>query len=254
MGLAIGLLIAPTMLHRIADDGRDTRRIHRATGLLAGLSLLPFEISLGIGFFVVFESAFGVATAWAGGTILCALAGLLWYALGFAIKAKLGEKPMNEPERATPLATRIDQMLTEARVILPGAQALIGFQFTVMLTQAFAQLPFAIKLVHAGGLCCVAVAVILLMTPAALHRIAFDGRDAPEFFRMGSWFVVAAPAPLAFGIAADLCVAIGHAAGSYAAGAAAAGAMLLMLAALWYALPLSIRQRPAPSAQKVWRA
>ena len=34
---------------------------------------------------------------------------------------------------ATPLHTRIDQMLTEARVILPGAQAILGFQLIVTI-------------------------------------------------------------------------------------------------------------------------
>jgi len=37
----------------------------------------------------------------------------------------------------TPLHVRIEQMLTEARVILPGAQAIFGFQLSVVLTQAF---------------------------------------------------------------------------------------------------------------------
>jgi len=40
-------------------------------------------------------------------------------------------------DQQVPLAKKIDQMLTEARVILPGAQALLGFQLAVILTQAF---------------------------------------------------------------------------------------------------------------------
>lgn len=118
--------------------------------------------------------------------MFCVLAGLFWYGLGFFVKAKVRMKPNSDPERATPLPARIDQMLTEARVVLPGAQALLGFQFTVMLTHAFEQLPPAVKSIHVVALCCLAVAVILLMSPAALHRIAFDGRDAPELMRRSS--------------------------------------------------------------------
>ena len=66
-------------------------------------------------------------------------------------------------EKPTPLPAKIDQMLTEARVILPGAQALLGFQLTVTLTRAFEQLPEQVKLLHATSLCCVGFAVILLM-------------------------------------------------------------------------------------------
>jgi hypothetical protein len=40
-----------------------------------------------------------------------------------------------------PLHTRIEQMLTEARVILPGAQALLGFQLAIVLTDTFESCP-----------------------------------------------------------------------------------------------------------------
>jgi hypothetical protein len=52
----------------------------------------------------------------------------------------------------------------------------------------------------------VALAVTLLMTPAALHRLAFGGEDDPTFFRIGSGLVIAAAFPLALGIAADIYV------------------------------------------------
>jgi hypothetical protein len=84
-------------------------------------------------------------------------------------------------------------MLVEARIIIPGGQALLGFQLTVTLTRAFEQLPASSKLTHVAALCAVAVAVILLMTPPALHRISFAGEDSVSFFRLGSWFVMAAP-------------------------------------------------------------
>jgi uncharacterized protein DUF6328 len=87
-------------------------------------------------------------------------------------------------------------MLTEARVIIPGAQALLGFQLTVTLTRAFEQLPFESKLAHAAALCCIALSIILLMAPAALHRISFGGEDSADFLRIGS---VSAPLPLALG-------------------------------------------------------
>jgi hypothetical protein len=135
-------------------------------------------------------------------------------------------------------------------VILPGAQALLGFQLSVTLTSAFAQLPAGSRLLHVAALCCVALAVILLMTPAALHRIAFGGEDVPSFFRMGSWFVVAAPLPLAFGLAADLYVAAAKAAGPPMLAAILAAGSWAVLVALWYALPLSIRSRRALRANQ----
>jgi hypothetical protein len=82
---------------------------------------------------------------------------------------------------ATPLKTKIEQMLTEARVIIPGGQALLGFQFVCTFNRSFKELPLSIQYVHAASLCAVALAVLLLMTPAALHRIAFHGEDDKVF-------------------------------------------------------------------------
>jgi Family of unknown function (DUF6328) len=139
-----------------------------------------------------------------------------------------------QEEKPTPLTTKIEQMLTEARVILPGAQA---------LTKAFGQLPDSLKLFHVASLCCVAVAIILLMTPAALHRISFAGEDTPSFFTIGSWFVILAPAPLAIGIAGDLYIATSTAAASLTLGAILALAVLSLLTCLWYIVPMVLRAR-----------
>ena len=138
------------------------------------MALLPFAVSLGLGFYIVFDHVFGVTAAFVAGSAFCLLAGTFWYGLGFSLRRKSRSRAMQE-ERPTPLATKIEQMLTEARVILPGAQALLGFQLTVTLTKAFGQLPDSLKLFHVASLCCVAGAIILLMTPAALSHF-FCGR------------------------------------------------------------------------------
>jgi Family of unknown function (DUF6328) len=243
MAIAIGLLVAPSMQHRIVENGQDTVRIHRITGLFAGMALLPFALSLGLGFYIVFDHVFGITAALVGGIAFCLLAGAFWYGLGFILR-KRRTRAMQE-EEPTPLTAKIDQMLTEARIILPGAQALLGFQLTVTLTRTFGQLPQSLKLVHVASLCAVAVAIILLMTPAALHRISFAGEDTSSFFTIGSWFVIVAPAPLAFGIAGDLYVASTTAAGSLTVGAVLSLAVFALLACLWYILPVLLRARRA---------
>jgi hypothetical protein len=243
MALALGLLIAPSMQHRIVENGEDTVWIHTMTTLFAGMALLPFGISLGLGAYIVFDHLFGMAAALAAGTVLCVSAGAFWYGLGFIVRAKIGTKPMRDDEKPTSLQTKIDQLLTEARLILPGAQALLGFQLTVTLTRAFEQLPISSRLLHVVALCCVALCVILLMTPAALHRIGFAGEDAAAFYRMGSWFVIGAPIPLAIGIAADLYVATAKATDSARLAMASASFIFAILALLWYALPMSLRLR-----------
>ena len=150
---------------------------------------------------------------------------------------------MPDRESATSLKSKIEQMLTEARVIIPGGQALLGFQLIAVLSKAFNELPLAFKYLHCVGLSAVALSVVLLMTPAALHRIAFAGEDTPSFFTLGSWFVILAPAPLAIGIAGDLYVATSTAAASLTLGAILALAVFSLLASLWYVLPMVLRAR-----------
>ena len=60
-------------------------------------------------------------------------------------------------------------------MILPGVQALLGFKLIVTLHRSFEELAASSRLIHIVSLCAVALAVVLLMTPAALHRITFAG-------------------------------------------------------------------------------
>src|SRR5439155_16815218 len=129
----------------------------------------------------------------------------LLYGLGFALRRDQKDR-MEHMSNKTPLKSRIEQMLTEARVIIPGGQALLGFQLIATLTKAFNEMPVVFKYIHCAGLCAVALAVILLMTPAAVHRLGFQGEDDPDFFQLGSRLLIAASIPLAIGVAADVAV------------------------------------------------
>src|SRR5947209_10666573 len=88
--------------------------------------------------------------------------------------------------QADKLKEKIKQVLEEARMVLPGAQALLGFQFIVILTNSFDQLPAQAKLVHVGSLAAIALSIILLMTPAAYHRIVEEGEDTERFHRFAT--------------------------------------------------------------------
>jgi hypothetical protein len=240
--VALALLIAPSMHHRIVERGQDSRRVLVLATLCAGIALLPIAVALALDIFVAMSrmTADIVAAGVAG--LFFALAMLCWYALAWMTKRQ--ERRMFEPtQKATPIETQVDQLLTEARVIIPGVQALLGFQLTVTLTQAFAELDASAKIAHAGALCCMALAVILLMTPASVHRIAFAGEDDPAFLAIGSGFVIAAPLPLALGIALDSYVAAGRALQSDVAAMVLAAASLVVLLGFWYVFPWWRRMR-----------
>ena len=231
------------MQHRIVERGRDTVRIHRVAGTFAGMATLPFGISLGLDVFLVIDHLFGTLVGTIAGGSFCALVALLWFVLGFALRIRLKVAVMSEEEEPTPLATQIEQMLTEARVIVPGAQALLGFQLAVTFTRAFEQLDAALTLVHVAALCFVSLSVVLLMTPAAMHRIAFKGQDVEAFLKLGSGFVLTAPLALAAGLACDMQVAVVKAFEATGWATTIAAGSFAALAGLWYGLPILLRTR-----------
>lgn len=246
MGVVSALLIAPSMQHRIVERGRTSGRILEATTLFAALALAPFALSLGADIAIVFGFKFGRPTGIAFGLGFAVLALALWYGIEYLLRRPNGKERAMPEEPDTPIDVRVEQMLTESRVLLPGAQALFGFQLTVLLTPAFDKLAESSRLAHAFALCSIALTIILLMTPPALHRISFGGQNTESFHRMGSAFVIAAAVPLALGISADIYVAVAKALGSQAIGVAVACALAALLAVLWFVQPLALRHRHRP--------
>ena len=184
--LAIALLIAPSMDHRIVERGRDSRRVLVLVTICAGAALLPVAVALALDMFVAMGRMVSSPVAIGAAGSFFALAMLCWY--GVALASKRKERVMQDSEKTPPLDAQVEQLLTEARLIIPGAQALLGFQLTVTLTQAFADLPAQAKIAHAAALCCIGLTVIFLMAPASVHRIAFSGQDDADFLKIGSFF------------------------------------------------------------------
>ncbi|HEV7601822.1 MAG TPA: DUF6328 family protein [Bradyrhizobium sp.] len=239
--LSTGLLVIPSMQHRLVEGGQSSIRLVTAASFYAGVALAPLAAGLGLAVYVVIGRHFGVAVGVASAMILAGLAWFGWFGLELLIGLKTGVKRMAESE--TPLATKIEQLLTEARVIIPGAQALFGFQFIAMLTSGFDRLPHSAKIIHAIALCLIAANVVLLMTPAALHRLSFGGEDSRSFLKMGSALVIAAPIFLAGGIAGELYVVMQKAFANEGSAVSAGIASFLLLMLLWYGLPLALRKR-----------
>jgi hypothetical protein len=243
---AIALLILPSVRHRVVEEGQDSGAFLAFTSRAAGLALLPFAVTLGLDLYVLGQAIYGTRVGVIAGAVTGALALVLWYGLEVLRRWQLGcteTYDMNEKQsKPTPLGTRIEQMLTEARVVLPGAQALFGFQLVCVLSEAFEKLPAASKLVHALSAGSVAVAVMLLMAPAAIHRIVWRGEESETFHRTGSVLVTVATLPLALGLAGDAYVVIAKIARSAAVGGAVAAIVLAALIGLWHVYPYYLRR------------
>lgn len=240
MAAAIGFLIAPSLQHRLVERGRASTRLLAVTTNFAAMALVLFALGLAIDLSVVVAHRFGAATGLFIGLGFGALAVTLWYGVARLLR-KPGKETSPMQDHHTPLDVRVEQMLTEARVLIPGAQALFGFQLAVMLTDAFGELAESAKIVHVIALCCIVLAVILLMAPAAFHRITYDGENTEGFYRLGSRLVVAAALPLALGITLDLYVAATRAFATRLPALLTALAVGLVLLVLWGLQPLLLR-------------
>ena len=104
------------------------------------------------------------------------------------------------------LETRIVQALTELRMILPGAQALFGFQFAAVLTDSFGWLSGTSKAVHLMSEGLVAVAIVMLIAPAAYHRIAAEGNAEERVLRYTVRMMLPAVGLLSLGLVGDAYV------------------------------------------------
>jgi len=243
MVVTIAVLIAGPAYHRLAERGQTTVRMHSVATAMAALATMPFSLALGCAVFVVFVGLVSPFVATSAGLSATAVGLGFWYVLGLALREE--RRSISVMKQPGELHSRIDQMLTEARVILPGAQALLGFQFIAMLTKKFEALPSAIQHVHFGALAAVLLCVMLLIAPATAHRLAFNGQDSVRFYKVGSVLVTVALFPLAVGITGDVYVALALMVGGVTPALGAAATFVLFCSG-WYAVPLLARGLRGP--------
>ncbi|HLZ83705.1 MAG TPA: DUF6328 family protein [Caulobacteraceae bacterium] len=241
LAVSVIALITAIAFNRLAERGAMTPRQEDLDEAVVALALAPFAVALGLDVFVALNRELGPVPAAAAGTLLAAVALAFWY--GGAVLRPKARAASDRKEDTVSLKDRIGTLLTESRIVLPGAQALLGFQLAAYLTDGYGHAPADARLAHTAGLVLLIVAMILLMAPAAFHRLAERGEDTPRVERVCAVLVLAAMAPLGLAISTDLfvvCRLIGAALGP---ALAAAGCAALAAAVAWYVFPLSARAR-----------
>lgn len=240
MVVSMALLVAPVMQHRLIERGDASQRLLRTTTQFAAASLAPLALSLAVATYVVIGRHYGTTAGIFSGICMGTACAFFWFGIEAFIGISEGAGEMTE--NSTPLTTKVEQLLTEARVIIPGGQALFGFQFIAMLTTGFDKLPPTSQLMHTTALCFTALNVIVLMAPAALHRLSFGGEDSEAFLQLGSAFLISAPMLLALAVAAELYVVFDKVlVNSFLASIAGLGGWLVMTT-FWYVIPLGLNR------------
>jgi hypothetical protein len=245
------VLIWGPSYHRVAVGGNCTEESHRFMSLTSCAALVPLGTALGLDAFIAFHRVGMRTVAIAAGVVVALLCFFLWYVLSAVRRApdpdevpKMSDHdPSSKPKKNPELHERVGLALTEARVVLPGAQAMLGFQFVTMFERAFEELPQSSKLVHLACLSLVALTVILLITPAAIHRIAEHGMDSERLVKLTGRFVMAATIPLAAAMAGEVYVVLLKVIESFPLALTAAIVTFIVMMAMWFGYTLLKRNR-----------
>ncbi|MDB5298715.1 MAG: hypothetical protein JWO87_378 [Phycisphaerales bacterium] len=236
----LALAMAPAARDCLFERGEASEGLLRYATRMIGCGLLPFAIGLGVGVYVAVRMLAGPAIGLVIGTAVMFLAMFTWYGARWVVPPS-PERPDSEKGGKVELKDKIDHALTEARVVLPGAQAILGFQFIATLTDSFERLPSSFKYVHVVSLGLTALTVILLIAPAAFHRVVEHGEATERQHRVTTRFLLAAMVTLPPALTGDLVVVFWKVTRSLPLALWVSGGMLGFFYAVWFVPGLVLR-------------
>jgi uncharacterized protein DUF6328 len=112
--------------------------------------------------------------------------------------------PTDHNTEVESLSDSVSHMLEECRMVLPGIQALFGFQLIAVFNSTFwAKLDQYEQLLHYMAIGLVALSVALVMTPAAYHRQAEPATVSKRFLIISTKLLFGSMYPLMGGILLD---------------------------------------------------
>jgi hypothetical protein len=142
-----------------------------------------------------------------------------------------------DEQEQLPLSKAAEYLLDECRMVLPGIQALFGFQLIVVFNRAFGEkLSAGEQRLHLVAIALVVVAVAIIMTPAALHRGMNPRQVSATFIRVSTRLLLWSMVPLALSICADFYLVGRIILGSTTVALWATGLFALFVM-LWFVVP-----------------
>ncbi len=148
-----------------------------------------------------------------------------------------GERETAQGLEELPLSKAVLYLLEECRMVLPGIQALFGFQLIAVFNTGFSQKlgPLDQRL-HLTAIGLTALAVALIMTPAAYHRQTGPRQVTAKFIRVSTRLLLCSMWPLAMSICVDFFLISRIILGLVSA-AIMAVVLFLVFVVLWFGLP-----------------
>lgn len=130
----------------------------------------------------------------------------------------------------------LNDLLSEIRILLPGAELLAAFLIPLPFTQRFERLSFVERYVYLFTFVTTVLSLACLVTPAVYHRMTRPIHDKRAFKNFANRFVVAGLA--IFAVSLVLCTYLVTAVVvNTAAAIAVASGIAVVLVILWWVIP-----------------
>lgn len=155
-----------------------------------------------------------------------------------------------DEDPAERLDRNYNELLQELRVAQTGVQVLFAFLLGIAFQQRFAALEWYQRGFYLVTLTSAAIAAVLLIAPAAIHRMLFRRRLKDELVDMTSRLAATGLAFLALAVSSALFFVLDVVINLLVA-AVVGAPFLAMLVAIWYAAPLVVRRRHPHSVLRV---
>jgi hypothetical protein len=145
---------------------------------------------------------------------------------------------MADDKEKLSLDSATKHILEECRMVLPGIQALFGFQLIAVFNQGFAQkLSTMEQQLHLVAIILTVSAVALVMTPAALHRQIDPMAVSRRFVESGTTLLLLSMFPLSISICLEIYLIARIITESIVFSSVIAAGLLLLFFLLWILLP-----------------
>lgn len=238
--LSFAGLVSTICFHWIVEHGNATQQVLRYATQAIELSLGPFVLGLGLGIYTSLAGSLSTVVAAAAGSGASIAAFVFWYGIEYAMREPTADRG-GDPMEQTTIKDKVEHSLTETRMVLPGAQALLGFQLLTPLTKAWETLPEPVRYAHMSSLLLVAASTILLIAPASFHRIVERGEYTDRVVQFASRMILSAMALIGAGMAGDLFVILWKITSSLAIAVAGGVTALACAYLLWFGYSLYCR-------------
>jgi hypothetical protein len=138
---------------------------------------------------------------------------------------------------------KIEHVFEEARVILPGTQILLGFQFAAVFQQKFVTIQPFLQYLHLTSLCILSVSIILLFSIVSFHRIAEKGNDTQRLHIFSHKILLASMVFIGTGLSCDIFIVTTLTTQNYNLAMILAISFAIFTFLLWFGYSLLKRRR-----------